>query len=342
MKEKLRVLVAGIGGASLGTEILKSLILAENYEVFGCDISPLAFGHYHQGITGTFLADPANYVDSIVNICSQSSIQYVIPGAEEPMVLLNSSLDRLVARGIKLASNNPEIIRIFSDKLQTFSFLSERGFAVPLTKKVDKLADLEGITFPCIVKPSEGSGGSSYVYFAEDEDEGMLYVQHLVRNGKKAIVQEYIPHDEGEFTVGVLSLPNGELFGSIALRRVFHNKLSLSWKGKGGLISSGYSQGLIDDFPDVCRTAEEVANSVQSRGPLNIQGRVKDKVFYPFEINPRFSASTYLRSLAGFNEVDIYLRVLAGESFEEPLKIRPGYYLRSFTETFFSEPVRNV
>jgi carbamoyl-phosphate synthase large subunit len=42
----VRVLVAGIGGASLGTEILKALQLAGRYELFGCDISPMAFGHY--------------------------------------------------------------------------------------------------------------------------------------------------------------------------------------------------------------------------------------------------------------------------------------------------------
>ena len=81
--------------------------------------------------------------------------------------------------------------------------------------------------------------------------------------------------------------------------------MSVKWKDKGGLILSGYTQGLIDEFPDVCKTAVEIANSVQSRGPLNIRGRVKDKVFYPFVINPYFSASTYLRALVGFNEVDL-------------------------------------
>lgn len=48
--KKIRVLIAGIGGASLGTEILKSLLLnEERYDIFGCDISALAFGHYQYG-----------------------------------------------------------------------------------------------------------------------------------------------------------------------------------------------------------------------------------------------------------------------------------------------------
>jgi carbamoyl-phosphate synthase large subunit len=100
------------------------------------------------------------------------------------------------------------------------------------------------------------------------------------------------------------------------------------------LISTGNSQGLIDEFPHVRKTAEAIATAIGSKGPLNIQGRVRDGVFLPFEINPRFSASTYLRAMAGFNEVDIFIGSML---FDEPIRvtaIRPGYYLRSFSETF--------
>ena len=79
------------------------------------------------------------------------------------------------------------------------------------------------------------------------------------------------------------------------MRRLFHNKLSVLVKGQKGLISSGYSQGLIDDFRAVRTTAERIAQGIKSEGPLNIQGRVRGDEFLPFEINPRFSASTYFR-----------------------------------------------
>ncbi len=48
MPTRPRILVAGIGGASLGTEILKCLRDAGTYEVFGCDISEHAYGHYQE------------------------------------------------------------------------------------------------------------------------------------------------------------------------------------------------------------------------------------------------------------------------------------------------------
>ena len=57
MSSKLNILIAGIGGASLGTEILKSLLLVkERYRVFGCDISPFAFGHFQNDFESTFFS----------------------------------------------------------------------------------------------------------------------------------------------------------------------------------------------------------------------------------------------------------------------------------------------
>ncbi|MDI6797077.1 MAG: ATP-grasp domain-containing protein, partial [Desulfatibacillaceae bacterium] len=97
---------------------------------------------------------------------------------------------------------------------------------------------------------------------------------------------------------------------------------------------SGYSQGYIGDFPEVRKVAENIAQSAGSTGPLNIQGRLHNGVFYPFEINPRFSATTYLRALAGFNEIDFFIRFLETGEYEAPGTISEGYYLRSLCETF--------
>jgi carbamoyl-phosphate synthase large subunit len=331
MTNKTKVLIAGIGGASLGTEILKSLLLAGGYEIYGCDVSPLAFGHYQESSVKTFLADKGDYVKSISKICHDVGVHYVVPGAEQTTILLTSARKRLLEDGVKIVANGSEVVRKFSDKSETFSFLAEMGFSVPRTKIIEDPSQLEGFPFPCIIKPSSASGGSEFVFLAEDIGEASLCARQLLKNGKRPLAQEYIPHTEGEFTVGVLCLPHGELVGSVAMKRVFQNKLSISLKTEKALISSGYSQGLIDEFAEIRKMAESIALVANSTGPLNVQGRLYDGTFYPFEINPRFSASTYLRALAGFNEVDIYLRGLTGKKWSlAPL--RKGYYLRSLSE----------
>lgn len=331
---RLKVMVAGIGGASLGTELLKCLRMAGRYTVYGCDISTTAYGIYDDGFERTFLVDRDNYVDNVIHVCRDSGANWLIPGGEQPTVLLGGGSEQLAAAGIRLVGNDPAVVSAFSDKATTFERLAALGFPTPRTLLATPGASLASVGLPCIVKPATGSGGSAMVFFAADADEASVYADHIRRTGGIPIAQEYIDAGEGEFTVGVLSLPDGEVAGSVALRRSLDAKLSVSSRGRGGLVSSGYSQGYIGDFPSIRAQAEAIARAIGSRGAINIQGRLRDGQLVPFEINPRLSASTYLRAMAGFNEVDLLLQHLAFAAPIPPARIREGWYLRSLTEQF--------
>jgi carbamoyl-phosphate synthase large subunit len=334
MQPMLTVLIAGIGGASLGTELLKCLRLAGGYRIIGCDISPTAFGLFEEGMAATHIIDQGNYIESILELCGAEGIDWIVPGGEEPMVLLSAAEDRLLKVGTRLVANSRQVIATFSDKARGFERLAALGIPIPLTHELATDADAGRVDTPCIVKPATGSGGSVLVFFAADPGEVAIYADYIRRTGGRPIAQEYIGVEEGEFTIGILSLPDATVVGSIALRRSLDSKLSVAMRGRGGVVSSGYSQGYVGDFPDLRRQAEAIARAIDSRGPINVQGRVRDGVLIPFEINPRLSASSYLRAMAGFNEVDYYLRAVAlGESPPRPT-IRPGWYLRSLTERY--------
>ena len=329
----IRVLVAGIGGASLGTELCKALKLAGGYSIYGCDISPHAYGH-SLSWAETFVVDREDYVTSVLDVCCQRAIRWIVPGGEQPMVLLDAAINRLHDAGVTLVANRPEVIQTCADKLVCVERLVALGFRTPHTVTVETPDNLSEMSYPCVVKPATDSGGSAFVFLAGDRAEAELYIHHMKANKRKAIVQEYLPLEGGgEFTVGVLSLPDARVVSSVAMRRIFHTKLSVHMRTEFGLISSGYSQGLIDSFPEVCATAVEISQALGSTGPLNVQGRVVGGTLVPFEINPRFSASTYLRALAGVNEVDIMLRHLAHNDEAQAQDVTPGYYLRSFEET---------
>lgn len=332
----MNVMVAGIGGASLGTEILKSLDLAAGYRVFGCDVSRTAYGLYENRFAKTYLVDRDNYVSSVVAACHEAETDFLIPGGEAPMVLLGKQTHVLEAEGIRLVCNSPGVIDTCSDKAETFRALAALGIAIPRTTSITGPRSIEQAGLPCVVKPATGTGGSAMVFFATEVDEAMIYAEYIRRMGGTPIAQEYIPEEGGEFTVGVLSMPDGDVVGSIALRRALDAKLSVMMRNRGGVISSGYSQGYIGPFPDIQRQCEVIAKALGSTGPLNVQGRMRGEIFVPFEINPRFSASTYLRAMAGFNEIDLYLRALKTGQRPEAVRIREGWYLRSLTEQFIA------
>jgi len=335
--EPIKVMIAGIGGASLGTEIYKALQLIAGYEIYGCDISPTAYGLSEQGFVKTYRVSPNEYVPSVMNACLDAGVRFLIPGGEQPMILLGAATEELAASGIQVLANTLEVTSLYSDKDATFVQLKEYGISIPRTTAVSVAADLQYVGLPCIIKPATGSGGSAAVFFAVNVDEAMIYVDFIRRTGSIPVAQEYIDDQEGEFTIGVLSLPDKQVIGSIALRRALDAKLSVSYRGRGGLISSGYSQGYIDEYPDLCRQAEDIAAAIGSCGPINVQGRVRDGVLLPFEINPRFSASTHLRAMAGFNEVDTLIKYHVTGKTSPRSTIRPGWYLRSLTEQYISK-----
>jgi carbamoyl-phosphate synthase large subunit len=332
--EKTKIMIAGIAGASLGTEILKSLNKAGTYEVFGCDISQTAYGLYDTGFSKTFIVDETNYITSVIQVCRKSGSEWIIPGGEIPMALLSSYQKTFAENGITVIGNDRSIIELFSNKAKTFEKLKDIGCEIPRTVLGDLKNNIFEVGLPCIIKPSVGSGGSVMVFSASDIEEAWGYCLFILNSGKMPIVQEYISALEGEFTVGVLSFSDGEIAGSIAMKRCLDAKLSVAQKCGDIVISGGYSQGYIGDFKNIRKQCEEIARAIGSRGPLNIQGRIKNGNFIPFEINPRFSASTYLRTLAGFNEIDIFMQHITKNIKSHFKSPRKGWYLRSFQERF--------
>ena len=335
-KDALRVLIAGIGGGSLGLEIFKCLRLAGGYELIGTDISEKALGLYEKGFKRTVLlprSDDTTYARNLLDVCRSENVQFVAPGAEKVHSILNQERDIFQKAGIHLLINSREVVDLCSSKLKTLLFLQQHGVPVPETRRVESESDCEGLSrFPYIVKPSEGAGASNLIFLAEDTNEIRFFIGYLLRRGYKAAVQQYL-NSKDEVTIGVLSTPDGQVVGSIALRRFLESKLSISTQYRDRVISSGWSQGEIRDFADIRRQAEHIARVVGSRWALNIQGRVDaDGTFYPFEINPRHSGTSYLRALAGFNEPHYLLQCLAGRQPLPALQIREGYYLRGLAE----------
>jgi len=56
---------------------------------------------------------------------------------------------------------------------------------------------------------------------------------------------------------------------------------------------------------------------------------------YVFEINPRFSGTTSLRAIAGFNEPDVLIRKYLLKEKVDKINYEEGHILRGLDEKFF-------
>lgn len=341
----ISVLVTGVGGGGLGHEVVKSLRLAGGYRIIGVDMSPHGFGLFETDEAYTVpSAKDTHYVDLLLDLCAKRNVQVIIPGTEVELLVISTHRQRFIERGVLPLINDASVIDTGLDKSATMMFLDTHGFARPQSIMIGSLDAIPAdFLLPAIVKPATGGGGSSDTFVVQAKDELLAICALLLRQGRTVLLQEYVGTPQSEFTVGVLHTLNGAFVGSIALRREILGGLSNRIKvpnrtersdlGPVLAVSSGVSQGVIDDFPEVREQCEAIAKAIGSRGPINIQGRLANGVFYPFEINPRFSGTSFLRALAGYNEPDLLIRHhLGGEALPAPVVYAKGQIVRSLAE----------
>jgi carbamoyl-phosphate synthase large subunit len=343
-RHPISVLVTGVGGGAVGHEALKALRLAERgYRLVAADRNARAVGLLDADRTYVIpsASDP-NYFDAVLEVIRQEGVAAVVPGSDAELLILTRRRGELSEVGALLLANSEAVIDTCSDKERTASFLRSNGFSVPKTIRLETDADVARVEWlPAIIKPTSGGGGSNLVFVAQTPRELAFFADYVRSAGSIPIAQEYVGDLNSEYTVGVLHSLGGSFIGSVALRRDLTNALSTRARiraragrrvGEMLVVSSGISQGVIEDAPEIRNACERIAAAMQSCGPLNVQLRVVDGVVYVFEINPRFSGTSGFRALAGFNEADLLIRHhVDGLPIQRP-SVQEGYALRSLRE----------
>jgi carbamoyl-phosphate synthase large subunit len=200
---------------------------------------------------------------------------------------------------------------LMMDKKQAEAKLRELGLSFIPSYPWDRREEaVSEFGFPLVVKPTRETGGSRGVHLVISRKE-LEALAPFVRPESGPIIQPYIGDADAEYTVGVLSDKSGNVIDSIVIRRKLIGLSLLDSKtyGEGiAAVSTGISQGYVIRHQAIQEFCEDLAKSLDSRGPLNIQLRVHDSNLVVFEIHPRFSGTTAIRASTGFNEPDVLLR----------------------------------
>ncbi|MDM8560806.1 ATP-grasp domain-containing protein [Candidatus Parabeggiatoa sp. HSG14] len=351
MIKKIPVLVTGVGGGGNGHELVKTLRLTERYRLIGVDMAETSFGLFD--VDEAYTVPPASnplYIDTLLDICKKRQVKILMNGSEPELNVISKNKECFLSAGVLPLINTANVIELGLDKWATITSLKKHGFCVPESLLVQTEAEIpKNFILPTVIKPVVGGGGSNNTFVVQDYDELEFACRYLIRQNKSVLLQEYVGTPNDEYTVGILHTLNGELIDSISLRRHILSGLSNRIKVKNRTertelspilaISSGISQGVIENFPEIRQGCEAIATAIGSKGPLNVQCRFVDGKLYPFEINPRFSGTSYIRALAGFNEPDILIRHhLLGETLpHKSVNYKFGYGIRGLTERYITE-----
>jgi carbamoyl-phosphate synthase large subunit len=295
-------------------------------------------------------ASEPRYIATLLRACRERDVRVLFHGSEPELRRLSAERERFAEEGIFLPINPREVIDTCLDKIRTMEALSAAGFDVPPFRRITSVEQIDDFEhLPAVLKPSVGGGGSANLYLVQDRNELAACADQLLAVFPEFIVQAYVGTPDAEYTVGVLLDMNGRLLNSIAIRRYILSALSNRIKvpnrsgrtelGPTLAISSGVSQGEIGRFPEVTHRCEEIALSLGACGPLNIQCRLVDGKIQVFEINPRFSGTTSLRAMVGYNEPDVLIRShVLGEEVPDHFEYGHGVIVRSLAETLIQDP----
>lgn len=344
-KKKLRVLISGVGGGSHGLEILKALrISGLDCVIYAADMDKKSFGFFLSD--GNYVLPPATdsrYMSLVLNICRENKIKIVFHGSESVLKIISDNRSLLENQGVFLPFNSQEVIRLCTNKKETFDYLNNLNIPIPRTLAIRHEQDLRLVDFfPVIIKPYLDSGGSSNVFIAQNKRELLFFFRFISNNNSNLLVQEYIGTHENEYTVGILSDRDGRVISGVAIRRFILSSMFNRYKAVSDsenkamvAISSGISQGEIINNHSLLSQCKNIAVALNSKGPLNIQCRLFKGKVYPFEINPRFSGTTYIKALAGVNEPELFIRkYILNEDIPNNIQPTTGLALRGLQEIF--------
>ena len=326
----ISVLVTGVGGSGIGSQILKALKMSSlPLRIVGTDTTYMSTGvrEVHD-FCKVPMANADVFIDEILGICKSHGIKIIFPGSEPELMKFSKHRHTFIEAGIIMPINSEEVIGICLDKFKTNLFLSENGFSFPRTCRITQTKEIPAIDYyPVIIKPNTGGSGSNGVMIAQNKKELAVFASYLLNVSPDLVVQEYVGDPGSEYTVGVITSLEGAFINSIAVHRIIESGLGNKFKVKnntgkaflGGtlVVSSGISQGTIGKFAEVTVQCEEIAKKIKSKGPLNIQCRLVAGKVFVFEINPRYSGTTALRAMVGFNEPELMIRkYILGEDIQ--------------------------
>lgn len=316
---KINILVLGVGG-NVSQGIVTAIKSANlNCRIIGACISEESLGLYFcdAAYISPYANDP-KFVEWVVDICNKEQIDIVLSGVEENVMALESGRQLFESKTKSIfVSCNKEQLEIGQNKFKTAMWLKHHGCNYPKSADISNESEVEQLIrevgFPLLAKPNSGKGshGIFKVFSCEDLNE---------IKEKDYCLQEIIGDDNKEYTVACYMDKHGNMQDTL----IMHRSLKFGTTFMSEIVQN-------DIIKAEC---EKICREFKPKGPLNIQLRMHQGRPICFELNVRFSGTTPIRAMWGYNDVEAMIREYI---YDEPVSLNPqkeGKAYRYYNEAF--------
>lgn len=313
------ILVTSIGSFS-GKAIITSLNRIKEYIVYGCDIYPSTWHACSVEFKKVFLVpeaiDEDLYVASILNICEDYNIKYIIPTNDAEIDIYNKYREVFTEHGIILCMSESRTISVVRSKYNLSKYFQNNPYFYIIPTLLSTLEVIENPVFPYIAKPVNGRSSKGLYHICNMDD--LL----LAQKKENYVIQQLMEGDI--YTVDYVrnslfesdySVPRKELIRT-------HN-------------GAGITVRLIHD-PVLSGAASLIGNMLDVNGSMNFEFIKNNDRYYLLDINPRFSAGIAFTMESGYDIVKSHLNCFTGKDIEAPVNYDDMIIVKSYVETITS------
>lgn len=263
--------------------------------------------------------DPSNFLRRLKEMNEHASIDVLIPCLELELPVMASAVDRLARMGIRTLLPPRESLKK-TQKIELPSFCHQHGITIPETVHVWDVAKVplnaDQMGYPLMIKGTVAGAAK-----VDNCERAYLEAVRLHSKwGSGVLLQR--PIEGEEFVVAMVARHDGELLGSVAMRKLGVNRL-----GKSVI-------GVAITNPVLLKHAESILTKLDWRGPLELEF-ICDPTgeFFLIEINPRFPAWIELSHNALCNLPVLLLReILDMPPLERNSTPSAAIYIRDINE----------
>lgn len=251
-------------------------------KVYTVDLNPILAPacHVSDGYQSVPRVTDKNYIQELLNICSQWNIKIIVPTIDTELKVLAENKDLFIKKGVYPIVSSFDFISICRDKRLTNDFFLERDIEIP--KPINKNKPV----FPLFIKPYDGSL-SKDIFLIKCKEELTDY--HI--SNPKLMFMEYIDHEQfDEYTVDCYYDKKHSLISAVPRKRIFvrAGEINKGVTHKNEIVSYLYDRLRHIDGAIGCLTMQFFFNP-------------NTKKIIGIEINPRFGGGYPLSYLAGAN-----------------------------------------
>lgn len=254
------------------------------------------------------------YIQQLKDIISRYRINAVIPLNDLELPILSNNKMELEKLGCHVIVSDSELVRICSDKWETFQYLKKIGINTPLSYLTisDTLnAILKGeLRFPVVLKPRWGSG-SFGIEIAENKRELQLAFELLKIRLERSFLKNMNIHHTDKAII-IQEKLNGEEYGMDVVND-FKGNYVASFSRKKLAMRSGETdkaETIIEE--NFTKLGEKIAKSTKHLGLMDIDFFKNGDKIHVLELNPRFGGGYPFSHYGGANVPAMYIDWLMG------------------------------